>query len=768
MSNTPDADKKTKKDILIRGSELLATKPNFKLEGRDQELVDLQTIQMRKDANGVILTGASGVGMTALCMGLQASKEDLKTPLDIVNTRYFWLDTDTLFESGDSSKIHEEFQKIRNKLSEDTETVLIIENAGNFIDAARNNGCSSIINALLGDIKNARYQCILETPYPDLAKIMKCDSDMMAQFTMMDVKEPKGDALRAILKTAAPSYEKHHGIRVSQDALDTAAMLSEKYKIKELPAQPAGALSLIDRALAHFRIKAHSEPLHVLSLETELVTTEAALVHERGVSSSDGLKIAELESRQAVLKAQITEGRADWDALQIEVRRISKQKKAEEAEVSKLEERIQAEKDSDRDVAQQSKPAGKSAIADLDGFDEVESEKTVMLQELLNKRREAAKQSANRFQQLTDKINNSLELTSSHVLNMFSRISGIAANKLTQDERLKLLNLDKALGERVYGQDHVIAPMCDAIRTAKKGYTKRDKPQASFLCQGPSGVGKSEMAKALSGIMFDDESTMLVLDMSEYMQEHNVSRLVGAPPGYAGFEEGGFLTNAMEKNPNRVILVDEIEKAHPKVFDVFLQILDSARVTSGQGIVSDFSNTIIIMTSNIGSEFFLDTSLTFEEAAQKAKDALAEHFRIEFLNRFDGQENIYGFKRLELPSLNKIAKREITNLNNILSGESIRVSITDDDLYAMCADKYTPKYGARHIPGFIKKSITSQVSKFTLTYPDVKGDLKMNYDPVTKLITMTPPSDAPKGIVIAQGSNDIKQALQQAAAPTLR
>ena len=731
IQNTKDVQNVN--DILIRGSEYLTRFPDFQLVGRGEELIDLQTILMRRDANGVLLTGASGVGMTALCLGLQASKNDLKTPLDIVNMRIFWLDSDKLFESGNSGEIHQTFEKIRTILKQDTQTVLVIENAGNFIDSARNSGCSTTINALLGDIKNGRYQCILETPYSDLGKVIKCDSDIPSEFTVMEVKEPKGDALRAILTASAPSYEAHHGIKISPEAIEIAAMLSEKYKVKDLPSQPSGALTLIDRALSAYRLKAHSEPFQIQAIQKELDNVDKALAGEK-IDILSGKTEDDLRVQRDVLLVEIKTASAEWDELQRQFRKAYEEKRRAEQDVVSLEEQIEAQNMADKAVVAQE--SFKKVSDPFDGFDDLETSEVLKMRDRIKERRSAADMGAKRFQELADKVNSQLLLTPDHVLAMFSRISGIPVSKLTQDAREKLLNLDVTLKKRVYGQDHAVDALADAIRSARMGLQDPTKPQACFLFQGPSGTGKTEIVKALAAALYDDESALLRLDMSEYMEKHAVARLIGAPPGYAGFEEGGELTNEMEKNPNRVILVDEIEKAHPDVFNLFLQILDDARVTSGQGITAHFENTIIVMTTNIGASYFLDPNMTFDEASDAAKRELQGHFRNEFLNRFGGKENIVGFNKLELETLQRIAKRELETLNKGLENKGLSVLLSTADINRICEDRYDPNNGARAIPGYFAKAIRSKVARFMLEHPEQKGMLCMEYNPDTRDVVL--------------------------------
>lgn len=755
-------------ELLIRGDQYLKRYPGFSLVGRDDELRELQTILMRKDANGVLLTGSAGVGMSALCLGLQAGKADLKAPLDIVNLRLFWLDTDKLLESGNASTIHETFDQIRSVLREDPQTVLVVENAGTFVETARNAGCGTVMNALLGDVKNARYQCILEAPYSDIAKVLKCDSDMQSEFTFLEIKEPKPDALLAILKASAGAYEKHHGIKISPATLDTVAMLAEKYKTKELPAQPSGSLTLIDRAMAAYRLQAHTEPFQIKQLRERLEKVEASLTSGTIDLSLSTHSLSELQSMKLTLAQDITTAQGDWDGLQKRFRAAYHEKRQSEDGIVALQQRIEATNAKDRSATTNAAPAAGAGGA-FDGFGNIETAEVTALRGQVAGLRKAATVSADEFRRLELAVNKDLVLSPEQILATFSKISGIPVSKLTQDERVKLLHLEETLGTRVYGQDHAITAVADAIRSARMGLQEKNKPQAVFMFQGPSGSGKTELVKALSSALYDDESALVRLDMSEYMEKHAVSRLIGAPPGYAGFEEGGSLTNEMERNPNRVILVDEIEKAHPDVFNIFLQILDDARVTSGKGITSSFKNTVIIMTTNVGAQHFLNPDENFDSASDKAKTELGEHFRNEFLNRFAGKENIIGFRRLDVDILEKIARRELARLNENIKDRGIEAHLPDDDMSQICRDRYNPANGARAIPGYFAKTIRAKIARFMLEHPDQKGRLMMGYDRDQRDVTMKQVVGGGAGVSVpANDVADLRSHMNMAAgaAPT--
>jgi len=337
------------------------------------------------------------------------------------------------------------------------------------------------------------------------------------------------------------------------------------------------------------------------------------------------------------------------------------------------------------------------------------------------------------FDQLIAEINDKLELCKDKVLLEFSAISGIPVNKLTQDERAKLMHLDENLGNRVFGQDEAVNKLANQIRVARAGLQNPDKPQASFMFLGPSGVGKTELAKALTTELFDDERSLLRFDMSEYMEKHAVAKLIGSPPGYEGYEAGGILTNEMRKNPRRIILFDEIEKAHSDIFNVFLQILDDARLTDNRGLTVSFRDATILMTTNIGTTHFLNVE-NFEAAKDLAMEDLESEYRPEFLARFNGKRNIVCFKPLGLEVIEKIATRDILRLNQMvkISSPNIEVDFPEKDIALMCRDHYKPVSGARGITGYIEGVIKPEIANTVLFDESASGKIVINYDEKAK------------------------------------
>ncbi|WP_434340748.1 AAA family ATPase [Motilimonas cestriensis] len=732
---------------LIRGRDKLAQQPDFQLVGRDKELKQLAGVLMRKQANSVLLVGTGGVGCSALCLGLQASKNDSEASFDIINKRIYWLDTDGLFASGDPSAMNEHFQKLLRTLSRSKESILIIEDARDFIEAARNNGCTNFINALVREIRMNKFQVIFETRDDDLEVVLKCHSDMREYYTMLDIKEPAHESLTEIITVTSKRLEQHHKITISEDAIATAIDLTNKYRVREMSlsrAQPERSLNLLDRALTTYRQRAHAAPAELTQLNQQLNLIEAAIA---GDESSEFLHVPteQLLSKKSELLQLISQQQKQWQSIQQQLRKCYKNQRDGEEGLIELEnallkqqevEQAQGDTKPEPETLDQFRSFSASLAA---GF---ESEAISKIRAEIAQMEAYVKENKQAFEQLTRQVNANLCLDVDSVLAEFSAISGIATDKLNQDERSKLLKIHSVLNSRVYGQDHAVDQLADAVRVARVGLKDPEKPQASFMFLGPSGTGKTELAKALAAALFDDERALLRFDMSEYMEKHGVAKLIGAPPGYEGYEAGGILTNSMRSNPRVIVLFDEMEKAHPDVFNVLLQVLDDGRLTDNRGLTVSFGEAIILMTTNIGQPNFLDENLSFDEAVSETMKELDQVYRPEFLNRFNGRENIVCFNRLDLAVVEKIARREIDKLNRQIkaSGKNININISDQTLADICQDIYVPAIGARGLPGYITTRIKPAVANTLLQTPDAEGEMLIKYDITTKQLNISAPT----------------------------
>ena len=736
------------KDFLIRGEDYLSRYPDFKLTGRGKELAKLSGILMRKSAHNVMLVGAGGVGLSAICLGLQASKANPDAPFDMIGKRIFWLDSDGLFSSGQNGQINDSFQKILRTLSRSPDTVLVIDDTRDFIEGARNSGNPHLINALMRDINGGKFQAILEARDDDLEVILKSHSDMREIFTIQDVQEPHKDALHEIVSEAAKGLEKHHKIKIGGDAIDHAIALTSKYRVRDMSlsrAQPERSLNLLDRALTTYRQDAHSMPPVLRGYESQRLLLEAA-ISGRSVPIYTGLGAGELETLKIELDERIAETKTHWTANQEKLRHFYREQRAGEELIRTYEDELadQEEKDKAKAAGQEAEPEQPSAKAAFQGLGKFVaagfgSSEANAIKDKMKVAEKAVSENKEKFEALTAEINKDLILGSEEVTREFSNISGIPLDKLNQDEREKLLGLEDGLKSRVFGQDHAVDKLAGAVRVARAGLKEADKPESAFLFAGPSGVGKTEMAKSLAAWLKDDERALLRFDMSEYMEKHAVAKLIGAPPGYEGYEAGGLLTNAIRRMPNAILLLDEIEKAHPDVFNVLLQVLDDGRLTDNRGLTVSFDQVNIIMTTNLGQPHFLNKDIDYDEAVTRATADLDATYKPEFLNRFNGRQNIVFFNRLELPVIEKIATREIDKVNKLIKsqGSGLSIRMGEADIKAMCEDKYDPAIGARGIPGYFKAEIYPAVATTMLKTPSAAGIIDVGYDKETKQLRMS-------------------------------
>ncbi|WP_425074786.1 AAA family ATPase [Sagittula sp. S175] len=703
-------------DFLIRGADVLAARPHFRLVGRAAELRQISGMLMRKHASNVLLVGPGGVGASALCLGLEAAKNDNSLPFDILSKRLFWLDTDGLFSTGAHARISEGFEKLRRTLLRTANSVLIIDDFRDFIDAARNNGTTHLINAIMRDVINGRYQCILESRDEDLEAVLKCHSNMREVFTMLDIREPGAEALEEIARVGAERLTAHHRVPVSDDAIGAAIDLTGKYHVGDMSlsrAQPERTLNLLDRALTSYRQSVHANPPHLVKLRVAL-------------SELDRVPADGLAAQRAELTAMLQTAEADWQGKVDRLQALRKAQKSGEELLLALEEQLAEERAREKPPVETEAPSFSARLSGGAGFG---SREEARIQSEIQQAARAIKDNATAFDALEAEMNAGLSLNAQAVTLEFSAISGIPADKLNQDERQKLLSLDTTLKARVFGQDHAVEKLVGAVLMANAGLKEPDKPQGSFMFCGPSGVGKTEIAKALAQALKDSEKAMLRFDMSEYMEKHALAKLIGAPPGYEGYEAGGILTNSVRRNPHSIILFDEIEKAHPDVFNVFLQVLDDGRLTDNRGLTVSFANTLIIMTTNIGQPSFLDDSLTYDEAMADTMHELENTFRPEFLNRFNGRQNIIGFKKLPLDLIERIAERELRKVNGRITaaGHGVRITMATDQISALCRDRYNPVHGARGIPGFFAATVYPSIARTILTTPEATGTLDLRY-----------------------------------------
>lgn len=713
----------TQRNCLVRGREYLEQFEHFELIGREDILQKLTAILIRKRANSVLMVGVGGVGCSAICLGLHASKDLDETPFDIVSKRFFWLDADLLFASGDTSAINDDFNSMLRTLERTPNSVLVLDDMRDFIDAARNSGCTNFINALMYSVKRKKFQLIMESRDEDLQSVLSCHSDMKEAYTLLDVPEPGAEVLPRIIAIIADTrLQKHHRVDISEDAIDAAIEVTTKYRVQDLGlsrAQPERTLTLLDRALTAYRLSAHARDPRLIDLQAQLE------VLPEGSKERDDLA------------GQVEQIEKTWKERQAKLKSIDAELRNGEEAIRQLEYEIEEQREQEKELAEAQVDDKKefTSFASRMSAGGYDSEKVTELKKSINSFDEQLNVNRQAFELLTSEINAHLKLGREEVLAEFSSISGIPVNKLSQNERAKLLNLDDNLRRHVYGQDEAIELLANQVRVAKAGLQSPNKPQAAFMFLGPSGVGKTELAKALTVELFDDDRALLRFDMSEYMEKHAVAKLIGAPPGYEGYEAGGILTNEMRRNPRRILLFDEIEKAHADIFNVFLQILDDARLTDNRGLTVSFRDSIILMTTNIGTTHFLNEP-DYEIANGLAMDDLTEKYRPEFLARFNGRRNIVCFKTLNLDVIEKIAVRDIARLNEMVQSTNPNIDIVmeHEDLSNMCRDHYIPSNGARGITGYIEGVIKPKIANTVLFDQDASGTIELKYDVAAKSV----------------------------------
>ena len=697
---------------VISGQDYIKNFPDFKLINRQEDIERISSILCRKHNNSLLITGPEGVGVSSILLGLQLLKSSSEASFAMQSKQFFWLDIDSLFASGDSQEINNEFQSIVYNMTKTPNSVLIIPNAYTFLEGARNSGNSHFMNILNNADKLNTFQVIMEVNDNQLSEVYKENSAINEFYTIYEVKELKDKLLEESILEASKNLVKYHNIKIDEEAVKEAIKLTTKYR-EDFGlgiAQPSRSLNLLDRALSTYKQEVIKEHPTLKKLKKQID-----------------------ECTDEVEKAGLTEvyqdSFADWMEAKKEITKYTKI--ISECETLRLqyESEIESLKKEEKERQEEQEKLGAKTFTSLVG-DGIESKKVIELRNKIKLINNEIVDTQNKYKELSDKFNSKLVLTKNEILDEFSLISGISANKLNENELENLKALETNLLNDVYGQDNIVKAVANAIKVAKIDTMKDSGPAASFLFLGPSGVGKTFLSKSMAYNLFGDERALIRFDMSEYMEKHAVAKLIGAPPGYEGFECGGILTNTVRKNPMGVYLFDEIEKAHPDVFNIFLQILSDGRLTDNIGRTVDFSETIIVMTSNIGQKYYLDMSLTDEEAKEKANEELTSIYRSELLNRFNGRENIFHFHRLSMETIQKIVAREINGLKNAYK-DKFDLNMSLEEIEKFCNDQYDPIKGARGLPGYIKahlrpKLVDLLLNDFGFTFVNIKynNDIK--------------------------------------------
>ena len=689
VSDNPEATYETLEKY---GYDLVERAKQQKLDpviGRDSEIRNVVRILSRKTKNNPVLIGEPGVGKTAVVEGLAQRIVKGDVPDSLKDKKLFALYMGSLVAGA---KYRGEFEeRLKAVLEEikasDGQILLFIDELHTIVGAGKTDGAMDAGNLLKPMLARGELHCIGATTLNEYRQYIEKDAALERRFQPVMVDEPTVEDTISILRGLKDRYEVYHGVKIADSALVSAAVLSNRYITDRF--LPDKAIDLVDEACAMIKTELDSLPADLDEVQRKIMQLEieeAALKKE-----TDRLSVERLENLQkelAELREEFKSKKASWDQEKSAVERVSKLKE----EIESLNNEIQ--------IAQRNYDLNKAA--------ELQYGKLPELQRQLEEAEESAKKRESSM------VHESV--TDDEIATIISRWTGIPVAKLTESERNKTLNLDKELHKRVVGQDEGVEKVTEAIIRSKAGIKDPTKPIGSFMFLGPTGVGKTELAKALAASLFDNEQNMVRIDMSEYMEKYSVSRLIGAPPGYVGYEEGGQLTEAVRRKPYSVVLFDEIEKAHPDVFNVLLQVLDDGHITDSQGRTVDFKNTILIMTSNIGSQYLLEgideNGNIKTDAETMVMNDLRSHFRPEFLNRLD---EIIMFKPLTKDNIGGIIELMLADVNKRLEDKELSIRLTDAAKSYVIEHGYEPAYGARPLKRYLTKHVDTLAARMILS-----------------------------------------------------